>query len=353
MGSTKCLHRYNARDRLALHKGASLLFDTAAEDPTQRDTGGQPRFYPVSTAKLIVLSLCTVGLYQLVWFYKTWKQEQERTGEDLSPFWRSVFAPLFASSLFTRVQEQATELALPSSYSSLALAVAYFALGAAWRLPEPYNLVALLAFLPLLPVRATVAAINAAKAAPQLPSYSLRFRDFVGVAGLWLFLFVGAIGVAAADKPSYARTFAEGCAEGAAVDASNEAGVRRMCDCMGEHVVAHNSSVTLMWTSMASVLNVETAMHAEMIGKANEACGQRHEKAFRATFLESLKSSCIENALSEGSPDDFARTRCECIARQFVGGKSAKELSAFNAASEDSEAVATRLAQAEAACDTH
>ena len=61
--------------------------------------------------------------------------------------------------------------------------------------------------------------------------------------------------------------------------------------------------------------------------------------------------TAFETALSEGSPEAFARTRCECIARHFVGDHSANELSPFDEADGESEAGAKRLKQAEAACD--
>lgn len=124
--------------------------------PSQND----PVYFPVSATKLIVLSLCSFGMYELYWFYKNWKLEMARTGEKLSPFWRTFFAPLFAYSLFKRIKEFGDGSSPPVEYSPGLLAVAFVALNVSWRLPAPFWLVATLAFLPLLPVRAAVAAIN-------------------------------------------------------------------------------------------------------------------------------------------------------------------------------------------------
>ena len=325
-----------------------MASDTAAREVGAGDTETPPRFYPVSTTKLVVLSVCTFGLYHVVWFYKSWKEERERTHEYLSPAWRSVFAPLFAFSLFTRVRDQATELSVPVGYSPLALAATYFVLSLTWRLPEPYSLMSLLAFLPLLPVRAAVAEINTATA-PHFRAHSLRVRDIVAVVGMWFVLLIAGFSYAIVDKRAYARSVAEGCEESAVVDASHKAGVRQLCACMGEHVTAHNSSVNLAWISATSLLSVETAAQAEAFQQANAACGQRHEKAFRATYLGALKASCIENALSEGSPETFATAKCECIARHIVADKTAKQLIRLDEDA-DADEVARRLEEAEAAC---
>jgi hypothetical protein len=323
-----------------------LASDTAAREVGAGDTDTPLRFYPVSTTKLVVLSVCTFGLYHVVWFYKSWKEERQRTDEYLSPAWRSVFAPLFAFSLFTRVRDQATELSVPVGYSPLALAATYFVLSMTWRLPEPYSLISLLAFLPLLPVRAAVAGINTATAS-HFRAHSLRVRDIVAVVGLWLVVLIAGFSLAIGDKRAYSRTLAEGCVESAVVAASHEAGVKQLCACMGDHVTAHNSSLKLMWFSAASLLNVETAAQAEVFRQANAACGQRHEKAFQATFMGGFKASCIEKALNEGSPEAHATTRCECITRHAVADKTAEDLSGLD----EDEELATLLEQAEAACD--
>jgi hypothetical protein len=118
-------------------------------------------YFPVSATKLVVLSLCSFGLYGLYWFYRQWKLEAARTHEDLSPFWRAVFAPLFANSLFNRIKGFGDEGSLPpAGYSPAFLAVIFWVLNVSWRLPDPAWLLGLFTFLPLLPVRAAVAAIN-------------------------------------------------------------------------------------------------------------------------------------------------------------------------------------------------
>ena len=53
----------------------------------------RPLFFPVGLTKLAVLSVCTLGLYVIYWFYKSWRQAprrsgrsgERRSGGDLSP----------------------------------------------------------------------------------------------------------------------------------------------------------------------------------------------------------------------------------------------------------------------------
>ena len=42
-----------------------------------------PLFFTTSPLKLIVMSICTMGIYDLYWFYKNWKLVRERTGQKL------------------------------------------------------------------------------------------------------------------------------------------------------------------------------------------------------------------------------------------------------------------------------
>ncbi len=134
------------------------------EPGIQRPNPTVPAYFPVSATKFVVLSLCSLGLYELYWFYQHWKLERERTGENLSPFWRAFFSPLFALSLFNRIRDFGAQRSTRVGYSPGALAVAFFALQISWRLPDPYWLISMLAFLPLLPVRTAVASINSAYA---------------------------------------------------------------------------------------------------------------------------------------------------------------------------------------------
>ena len=122
---------------------------------------GDPPYFAVSLSKLAVLHLFSFGLYGAYWFYRQWRREEERTRDDITPWARAVFAPLFAYALFTRIGSHLREeerAALPAPF----LLAAMLILGsAAVRLPDPWWLLSLLSFLPLLPMQRAINRLNA------------------------------------------------------------------------------------------------------------------------------------------------------------------------------------------------
>lgn len=46
-----------------------------------------PGYFAVSATKFIVMSACTLGLYEVFWFYKNWQRVKEKTGAQMMPFW--------------------------------------------------------------------------------------------------------------------------------------------------------------------------------------------------------------------------------------------------------------------------
>jgi hypothetical protein len=151
-----------------------------------------PAFFPVSLLKLAIMSLCTLGFYQIYWFYQNWKAVQRLTGDKLNAPIRAVFYPLTCFWLFGRIREQAEKVGVEVSFKAGALAIAVFVLNLLWRLPDPYGLVCLLGFAPLLPVQAAVNAINQ-KVAPGADSNS-RFQAW-NIAGLAVGGAVVALGI--------------------------------------------------------------------------------------------------------------------------------------------------------------
>jgi hypothetical protein len=117
--------------------------------------------FPVGTTKFIVLSICTLGLYEAFWCYQSWKRIRRETGEELSPFWRAVFAPLWGFSLFPHITRVAAKRHIPVMWSDTTIAVWYLLLSASWRLPDPWWLISVATFVPFLPVLKTVREVNA------------------------------------------------------------------------------------------------------------------------------------------------------------------------------------------------
>lgn len=109
--------------------------------------------FPVATHKFIVLSICSFGLYEVYWSYKNWKRLKEASGEELSPVWRAIFAPLWGFSLFKRIRDVASSAGVPVAWSPGVLATVYLILNIMWRLPDPWWLVSFATLIPMLPVQ--------------------------------------------------------------------------------------------------------------------------------------------------------------------------------------------------------
>jgi len=74
----------------------------AVADVVPAETVRTP-FFAVSKKKLVIMSIATSTLYQLVWFYLNWRQIH-RSGAMVAPFVRTLFSPLFCYALFDRVR---------------------------------------------------------------------------------------------------------------------------------------------------------------------------------------------------------------------------------------------------------
>jgi hypothetical protein len=161
-----------------------------------------PAFFAVSRAKLIVLSVASLGVYEAYWFYKHWQRQRERTEEDLSPVWRTVFAVFFAYDLFTRLRDQAEQRRVGPAYPAGWMAAAYVVPSLLFRLPDPWWLLTLLSMIPLVLVQGTANAINAVLT-PEADT-NARFSGAnavvlaLGVV-LWLLLLVGFLMQAAGE----------------------------------------------------------------------------------------------------------------------------------------------------------
>jgi hypothetical protein len=130
--------------------------------PLQRTSKTQARheFFPVALHKFVVLSLCTLSFYTLYWCYQNWWRIRERTGEQLSPFWRAIFEPVWVFSLFSRTREHAAERGITASWNPTILGLGYLFLCAMGSLPDPWWLAGLGGFIPFLPVVQTIQQLN-------------------------------------------------------------------------------------------------------------------------------------------------------------------------------------------------
>ena len=133
---------------------------------------GRPRenapFFAVSQAKLAILSLTTLSVYQFWWLYKSWAALRAH-GQQVSPFWRASFAPVTCYSLFVRLEERGKTHDLRMALWPGVCATAYFALSMLFKLPDPWFLLTYLSFVPLMPANGLARELNEREAAAGEP----------------------------------------------------------------------------------------------------------------------------------------------------------------------------------------
>lgn len=117
----------------------------------------KPIFFPVSKTKLVVMSICTIGMYDFYWFYKNWKLIKDRENLEIKPFWRSFFAFFYCHSMFDRISNYSNS---PSRFNSILFAALWIIIFLLWKLPDPYSLISTFSFIPLIVVQDHVSQIN-------------------------------------------------------------------------------------------------------------------------------------------------------------------------------------------------
>ncbi len=121
-------------------------------------------FFPVSIAKLVVLSVCSLGTYDVYWFYKNWQLVRTREHSDISPFWRAVFAYFFCYALFKQIRDYDRQIGDTGTLPAGALATGWIVVTLLWQMPDPYWLAALLSVVFMLPAQIVANRINSVAA---------------------------------------------------------------------------------------------------------------------------------------------------------------------------------------------
>ena len=126
---------------------------TSESCASSRQTAAHPTdydYFSVGPLKLAVMSVCTLGIYEIYWFYKNWQHIKQRKRSPLDPLLRALFPWLWIFSFVAYLREHAEELGLAVKLSPLWLGLSYWLPLFAWQLPEPYWLISGCSFLPLL-----------------------------------------------------------------------------------------------------------------------------------------------------------------------------------------------------------
>jgi len=141
---------------------ATLVPDNANPLSLLEPASAQPltpavAYHHVAPLKFAILSVATLGLYEMFWFYQNWKYVRQRDASQIRPFWRAVFSPLWCFSLARDLGNHDDRW---TTARAGMVAAAYASLVLASRLPDPWWLLTIGTFLPLLALVSAIHAVN-------------------------------------------------------------------------------------------------------------------------------------------------------------------------------------------------
>src|SRR5882672_11814779 len=119
-----------------------------------------PAYFPVSILKLVVLSICTFGIYEIYWYYNNWCAIRDRDKVEMVPLGRAIFAYFFCYSLFKDIKAKADSQGIETSVEPAALTTGWIVFTLLVRLPDPFWLISFFSVVFLLPVQSAVNKIN-------------------------------------------------------------------------------------------------------------------------------------------------------------------------------------------------
>ncbi len=140
-------------------------------------------FFSVSVPKLIVMSIVTFGFYgSLYWHFKQWRAYADATGENVSPKWRAIFAPLFYYSLLNKVSVSAKAHSMSFRWPPILLAAAWivWAVGS-YQLPDETWFLDLAMVLLFVPPQLAINQINR-----QIDPAADRNESFSTLNKIWI-----------------------------------------------------------------------------------------------------------------------------------------------------------------------
>lgn len=114
----------------------------------------------ISVEKFVLLSVLTLGLYEVWWMYKAWRFFQQQEKSDISPAARAIFSLFFLYSLMEKILEYAKEKGYSENYSVIALFLGYIAVNLVGYLPDPFWICCSLSVIVFIP---PLKALNYAK----------------------------------------------------------------------------------------------------------------------------------------------------------------------------------------------
>lgn len=123
--------------------------------------------YPVSMKKFLLMSFVSLGIYQYYWIYKNWVWLKIVGEEEVSPAWRTIFAPIMNFSLVGHISQHDRTGYTWFLVLSIPIALTYFlfnildrAISRVDTLPDWLSILSMFSVLVLVPVAMQVNKMN-------------------------------------------------------------------------------------------------------------------------------------------------------------------------------------------------
>ena len=134
-----CAHQVESAHIFCGGCGKALPAESTA-DPEEALTGQPPRTlaYGISPTRILVMTLLSDGLYLFYWFYITWQQYRDHTGNQVFPMWHTLTLTVPIYGLFrTHAHMRALKQLMPDAgvlcSFSIGWAVALVLIPISWR----------------------------------------------------------------------------------------------------------------------------------------------------------------------------------------------------------------------------
>jgi hypothetical protein len=117
--------------------------ENVLEAGTMLEVESENSEYVISLNKFILLSVLTIGIYELWWMYKIWRYYKQKENLDIMPAARAIFSIFFLYGLMNKILGYAEEKGYSKTYNPTTLFIGFIVANLASRLPDPFWLVSL------------------------------------------------------------------------------------------------------------------------------------------------------------------------------------------------------------------
>jgi hypothetical protein len=159
----------------------------------------QSIFFYVSPLKLVVMSIATLGFYEIFWFYKNWTYVQEHSNRRVLPLGRAIFRGFTFYSLVLEINKAGEQMGISGKVQPI-LGLAYFVLLASGRLPGLLAAISFLTPFALLPAQNYINSMNANSPTPINSKFSAI--NWVAIVIGVLLNILAIVGLAMPDEPA-------------------------------------------------------------------------------------------------------------------------------------------------------